>query len=122
MIATITVAACTSRNDALKQHQEKLESLGASCAAIVDAWLGGAVSTRYTRTALEQIYQLVEHERTALVSEPQALADPRGAHLSEAAERLSRLLAVMMRDVDHGDQAGLRGHSSNIPIRPRQQS
>jgi hypothetical protein len=122
LVTTITVAACTSQGDALQQHQEKLESLGASSAAIADDWLDGAVSAGYTNTALEQVEQLVEQERTALASKPQALADPRGAHLSEAAERLSRLLAVMMQDVEHGDSAALRSHASKIPILPQRQS
>ena len=122
LLSAMAFAACTSQSAALQQHQEKLESLGASSAAIAEAWLGGAVSTRYTRTALEQMYQLVEQERTALASKPQALADARGARLSEAADRLSRLLAVMMQDVEHGDAAALREHASTIPIRPPRQS
>ena len=122
IIAAVAVAACTSQSDALEQHREKLESLGASSAAIAEAWLGDAASSRYTSTALEQIYHLVEQERTALAATPQALADARGAHLSEAAERLSRLLAVMMQDVAHGDPGALREHASRIPIFPQQHS
>jgi hypothetical protein len=118
----MAVAACTSQSDALTQHQEKLESLGASSAAIADAWLGDAISSKYTSTAFEQVYQLVEQERTALAAKPQALADARGAHLSAAAERLSRLLAVMMQDVAHGDPVALREHASKIPILPPRQS
>jgi hypothetical protein len=122
IIAAMALAACTSQSDALEQHQEKLESLGASSAAIAEAWLGDTVSSKYTSTALEQIYQLVEQERTALAAKPQALADARGAYLSAAAERLSRLLAVMMQDVAHGDPAALRDHASKIPILPQPQS
>lgn len=106
----------------MTQHQEKLESLGASTAAIAEAWLDGAASGRYARTAFEQTYQLVEQERTALARKPAALADSRGARLSEAAERLSRLLAVMIRDVEQGDPSALRHHVSQIPIHPQQQS
>jgi hypothetical protein len=122
IVAAVGVAGCTSQSDALDQHQEKLESLGASSAAIAEDWLHGAVSGTYTGTALEQIYRLVEQERSALASKPPALADHRGAHLSEAADQLSRLLAVMMQDVEHGDAAALREHASKIPILPQPQS
>jgi hypothetical protein len=122
IVAAMSVAGCTSQSDALDQHQEKLESLGASSAAITENWLRGAVSGTYAGTALEQIHLLVEQERSALASKPPALADPRGAHLSEAADRLSRLLAIMMQDVEHGDAAALREHASKIPILPQPQS
>lgn len=118
-MGTMLVAACTSRSDALTQHQEKFESLGASTVAIAEDWLGGATSSRYTGTALEQIYQLVEQERTALARTPQALAETRGAQQSEAAERLSRLLAVMIQDIKRGDQAAFHDHASKIPILPQ---
>jgi hypothetical protein len=122
IVAGISVAGCTSQSDALDQHQEKLESLRASAAAITEAWLGGAVSSHYTGTALEQIYLLVEQERAALASKPRALADARGAHLSDASDRLCRLLALMMLDVEHGDASALREHASKIPALPRPQS
>ena len=52
----------------------------------------------------------------------EALADVRGAHLSEAAERLSRLLALMIRDVEHRDASALRQRIAQIPIQPPHQS
>lgn len=119
LVAATIAAGCTSQNAALQQHQEKLESLGSSTAAIADAWLGGAASGTYAGTAFEQIYQLVEQERTKLASTPDALADARGARLSQAAERLSRLLSVMIRDIDQGDASALRQHVAQIPIRPQ---
>ena len=117
----IGLAAC-SADAALEQHQETLESLGASTAAIADAWLEGAASGTYVRTALEQMYQLVEQERAALAGKPSALADSRGAHLSEAADRLSRLLALMILDVERRDASALRQRVAQIPIRPPRQS
>ena len=120
--ASFALSACSGQEHALAQHQEKLESLGATTRAIAEAWLDGAASGRYARTAFEQTYQLVEQERTALARTPAALADPHGAHLSESAERLSRLLAVLIHDVEQGDASALRQHVSQIPIRPQQQS
>ena len=119
--ATVLVAGCTSQAGVITQHQEKFESLGATTAAIAEAWLGGSASGTFTRTALEQTYQLVEQQRTALASKPAALSDSRGAHLSEAAERLSRLLASMIDDVEHGNAGALREHVAQIPIRPSHQ-
>ncbi len=115
----LAATACTSQNAALQQHQEKLESLGSSTAAIADAWLGGNTSDRYTRTALEQIYRLIEQERARLAATPDALASSRGAHLSETAERLSRLVAVMIHDVGRGDAPAVRQRVTQIPIRPQ---
>jgi hypothetical protein len=115
----IALTAC-SQDTALQQHREKLESLGATTVAIADAWLGGAASGTYARAALEQARQLVEQERTSLAAKPEALADPRGADLSEAAERLSRLLALMVRDVEQGNASALRQRMAQIPIHPPQ--
>jgi hypothetical protein len=117
----IALTAC-SQDSALQQHREKLESLGATTAAIADAWLGGTASATYARTALEQTRQLVEQERTSLAAKAATLADARGADLSEAAERLSRLLALMIRDVEHRDASALRQRIAQIPIQPPHQS
>src|SRR3954470_9344023 len=91
--------ACVRQDARIQQHQEKLESLGATTAAIGRAWLAGDTSGRFTRTALEQTFLLVEQERSALAGSPQTLLDPRAAHLSQAAEGLSRLLAMTINDV-----------------------
>jgi hypothetical protein len=114
-------AACARLDQRLDQHRQKLESLGASTMAIGEAWLGGSVSGTYACTALEEIYRLVERERTSLAASPQSLLDPRGARLSQAAERLSRLLAVMLQAVREADAASLRRHLSAVPILPREQ-
>ena len=110
--------ACSSLDDQLQQHRKKIESLGATTGTIGDAWLSGSVSPAYARTALERTRQLVEQERAALASAPDALADPRGAQLSQAAERLSRLLADLTVDVRHADRASARAHLGGIPILP----
>jgi hypothetical protein len=118
VVAGVCNAGCGRQDQRLQQHQEKLESLGATTAALGDAWLAGGVSGTYTRTALEQTFRLVEQERSTLVSAPATLLDPRGARLSQAAERLSRLLASMMHDVSAADAPGVRRHLADIPIAP----
>jgi hypothetical protein len=116
--AAVLLSGCTGQDKRLQQHREKLESLGATTAAVCDAWLAGRVSGTYTQTALDQTYLLVEQERTALASSPQALLDPRGAALSQSAERLSRLLAAVMHDVRAADGASVRRRLAEIPIAP----
>jgi hypothetical protein len=111
-------ASCSRQDQRLQQHREKFESLGASTAAIGEAWLAGSTSGTYTTTALQQTLLLVEQERCALASTPDALLDSRGAELSQAAERLSRLIAAMMHDVGAADAASLRQHLTKIPIAP----
>ncbi len=122
LVAVALLLAACSRDAALEQHRETLESLGATTAAIADAWLEGSASGTYARTSLERTRQLVERERTALAANAEALADARGAHLSEAAERLSRLLALLIRDVEHRDASAVRRRVAQIPIRPPHQS
>jgi hypothetical protein len=110
--------ACNQQERRLQQHKEQFESLGSTTAAIGDAWLAGSVPGTYARAALEQTLRLSEQERTALAISPQSLVDPRGAQLSQAAERLSRLLAVMAEDVRAGDAPSARRHLTEIPIVP----
>jgi hypothetical protein len=118
VVLSLAVAGCGRQDKQLQQHQETLESLGATTKAIAEAWLGGSVSGTYTLTALEQTLILVEQERSAFATVPEALVDPRGARLSQAAERLSRLLAETMGDVRVADSASVRRHMADIPIQP----
>jgi hypothetical protein len=115
------LGACRTSDERLQEHQKKFESLGSTAAAIGEAWLGGSVSGTYTRTALERTFLLVEQERSALARTPETLTDSRAAHLSEAAERLSRVLALMAHDVKQRDTTALRRHLTQIPLYPRQQ-
>ena len=116
MIALIAAAAigCTRQDDRLREHREKLESLEASATAIGESWLAGSASGTFTTTALEQTFRLVEQERSAVASTPDALVDPRGAELSQSAERLSRLLAAMMHDVRAADAPSVRQRMTTI--------
>lgn len=116
--AALGVAACGRQDERLLQHREKFESLGSSTAAIAEAWLAGSTSGTYTRTALQQTFLLVEQERQALASSPDTLLDPRGAELSQSAERLSRLLAALIHDVRAADAPSVRQHLTKIPITP----
>jgi hypothetical protein len=111
-------SGCSRQDTRLQQHREKFESLGATTAAIADSWLTGSTSGTYALTALEQTFLLVEQQRAALAFSPDALLDPRGAQLSQAAESLSRLIAEMRQDVRAADAAGVRQEEARIPIRP----
>lgn len=114
----VASAGCSRQDTRLQQHREKLESLGATTAAIADDWLAGSTSGTYTLTALEKTFLLVEQERAALASSPEPLIDPRGAELSQAAERLSRLIAEMRQDVRAADASAVRQRVASIPIKP----
>jgi hypothetical protein len=116
-----SATGCSRQDTRLEQHKKTFESLGATTAATIDAWVGGQVSGTFARAALEKTFQLVEQERTALAKAPEALQDPRGAALSQKAERLSRLLADLMLDVAAANGASARQHVSEIPIRSAEQ-
>ena len=118
IVFAVSVCGCARLDAQLQQHREKLESLGSTTSAIGEAWLAGSISGTYTRSALEQTLLLVEKERSALGREPQALLDPRGAEMSEAAGRLSRLLAVTMHDVEAADADRVRRNLGEVPIAP----
>jgi hypothetical protein len=116
-LVALTIAlssACSGKDSRLQQHREKLQSLTATTTMIAEAWLSGSVSPTYGRTAFEQTLLLVEKERSAVASNPETLADPRGARLADSADRLSRVLAVLIHDVAAGDRASVRQHASEI--------
>jgi hypothetical protein len=113
----LTAAACARQDARLEQHKQKFESLGETTAVICEAWLRGDTSGTFTRTALQQTFLLVEQERTVLAASPEALLDPRGAALSQAAERLSRLIAVLIHDVGAANGESVRELVTHIPIR-----
>jgi hypothetical protein len=116
---TALTIGCSGLDRRLQQHHEKLASLESTTVLVARAWLSGDVSGTYTTTALEQTFALVEQERAALASAPQALLDPRGARLSQAAERLSRLIAVMINDVRAADAPAVRRGLAAVPITSR---
>jgi hypothetical protein len=116
--AALFAVACTGQDERLRQHRQKFESLGSTMSAIDEGWLAGDLSGTTTANALEQTLQLVEQERAALAASPESLADPRGAQLSQAAERLSRLLAATIRDVRAADAAAVRRSLADNPLMP----
>ena len=104
----LAFSGCGPQDERLQQHHEKLESLTASAIAVGKAWLSGSTSGIYTRAALEEIFTLVEDERAALASVPETLLDPRGAKMTQSAERLLGVLAAMQHDVRGSDAPSLR--------------
>jgi hypothetical protein len=88
---------------------------------IAEAWLSGDVSGTYARTALEQTFYLVEQERASLASRPEMLQDPRGATLSQDAEKLSRVIASMIGDVGTANGNAARQRLASLPIVPQEQ-
>jgi hypothetical protein len=118
-LLTLAIAACSRHDARLEQHKKKLESLGATTKVVSDAWLSGHVSGTYTRTTLDQTFYLVEQERTALASTPAMLHYPRGAALSQDAERLARLIALIISDVQSADGPSARQRLATLPLLPR---
>lgn len=116
--ASLAAAGCTGQEARFRQQQERFESLASTTAAIARAWLDGRTSGTYTGTALEQTLTQVEQARSTLVSAPEALADPRGAALSESAEHLSRVIAALSHDVEARDAASARRDLAGIPFNP----
>jgi hypothetical protein len=121
VVLALTGAACTRHDARLHQHKQRFESLGETTAAICEAWLRGDISGTYTRTALRQTFMLAEQERTALTATPEALLDPRGADLSQSGERLSRLIAILIHEVDGADANSVRELLTHLPIRAARQ-
>lgn len=119
--AVLLCAGCSRQDARLEEHKKNLESLGATTKVIAEAWLSGDVSGTYTRTALEQTFSLVEQERARLASKPEMLQDPRGATLSQDAERLSRLIASMIGDVGTANGDAARQRLASLPIVPQEQ-
>jgi hypothetical protein len=112
----ISSFGCVTQDARLQQHQEKLESLARTTEAVAAAWLAGSVSGTYAGTALEETSRLLEKERSALAGTPELLVDPRGARLSQRAERMSRLLGLMIHDVDAADGQALRQRITDLGI------
>lgn len=115
VVAGVSSLACSRQDRRLQQHQEALQSLNATAHAVADAWLAGQVSGTYAETALEHTLLLTEQERTAVVSTPVALIDPRGARLSDVADQMERLIAQMISAVRAADGPVVRRHLASMP-------
>ena len=115
------LGACKSRARLLDEQSQSLQSLQATTKAVSEAWLSGAVSAAYARTALESTEQLLEKQRAALAASPGALADPAAARISQAQEQLARSLAVLWKAVDQTDPAAARQQLARVSHSPASQ-
>jgi hypothetical protein len=113
--------ACARQDRRIQQHQEALQSLSSSVSAIAATWLAGNTSGTYTVTALNKMLWLIEEERAALARRADTLIDPRGARLADAADELSRRVALVIEDVRASNAASARTHLAALPL-DREQS
>jgi hypothetical protein len=118
VLTLLVTAACSGPAARMQQHREKFRSLASTSAAIGEAWMSGRVSGTFAVTALEQTFRLIEQERASLASSPESLVEAEGAQLSQSAERHSRLVAQLMRDIRAGDGASVRERLAHIPLGP----
>jgi predicted DNA-binding transcriptional regulator YafY len=112
MLATLGYA-CRSHEQIFADQHKALTSLRATAVALGEAWLSGAVSSTYVRTALETTQQLLEKQRAALAA-PDLLADPAAVALSTSENELARTLALLWKAVGEGDSVGVRRHLSTV--------
>jgi len=122
VLGLLASTACRSRQQLLSEQEKALTSLRATTVAVCEAWLAGAVSSTYARTALHATGDLLERERAALAgSSPDALADPAAQSVSESETQLARSLALLWKGVDEGDPRAVRQHLSavTLPAGPR---
>jgi N-formylglutamate amidohydrolase len=118
VLTAAVIPGCTSAQNTINQQEAKLESLGATAQMIGEVWLGGQVSATYAETALQETQTQVELQRAVLAANVEVLQNPRGADLSQRAERLSRVVVQLLHDVEASDGSGLRRHLLGIPIVP----
>jgi hypothetical protein len=114
LLITAALGACSSPEKQLEQSDKKIEGLRATAQTIGQAWLKGEVSERYASAAFQQTLQLLDKERATLTASPRLLLDPRGASVSRDAEHLSRVLAALIDDAHHGDDASARRHLADV--------
>jgi len=108
------VNACASAGSELQQHQRKLQSLATGARLIGADWLSGALSSRFTVTALERTYELVEEERPSLAANPQAVAHGPAGELADLASREAQTVARLAGDVRQQDRASVERHLADI--------
>ena len=116
LLAALSSSACARQDRRIEQHQQAFQSLSSSTRAILSAWLAGVTSGTYTATALEKTLALIEENRTALANNAALLVDPRGARLADAADPLSRLVALLIADVRAANAEAARNHLAALPL------
>jgi hypothetical protein len=114
-IAAILTTACASRDADVQKHAEKMESLRATIVGVADAWLNGYVSGAFTRTALEQTFELVDQERAAVAATPEELSRPGANAVARHGEQLARVIAALSDAVRRRDASRARRHLADLP-------
>jgi hypothetical protein len=117
LAVAVSSTVCGRQDSEIQQHREALQSLNATTQALIAAWLDGHVSGTYTQVALQHTFRLVEQQRAALASRPEALIDPRGAEVANAADNVERTLAALLQAVHRADGMAARTHLADIPVR-----
>jgi hypothetical protein len=106
--------ACRTPQQTLTKESRTLGSLRATTAAVGDAWLAGDVSSTFALTALERTMQLLETTRSELVASPRLVANPELAALAQSADRLTRTVGLLWKNVGDRDTAQVRRHLADI--------
>jgi len=107
--------ACRSREQILSEQEKALTSLRATTVAVCEAWLSGAVSSTFARTALQVTQDLLQkHHVTLTASSPDALADPAARSVSESENQLAQTLALLWKGINEGDSLGVRRQLSTV--------
>jgi hypothetical protein len=99
----------------LAQAAPSVESIRATTKTVMRAWLDGQVSDQFTHAAIERAYELSEQTRSTLTSSPELLADSRAVAMTQHCEELSRVLARLGADVEHGDRAAAEVEGPHLP-------
>ncbi|MCU1381431.1 MAG: hypothetical protein JWL71_128 [Acidobacteria bacterium] len=94
----------------IADHQHTLTSSQATAAMVGDAWLSQAVTPIYAHTAFEATARVLNERHTQLSADLPLLATRDGAAMSDAEERVSRILASLSDAVERGDTAAARRH------------
>jgi hypothetical protein len=115
-MAAVAISACRSPDAQIQQHARKIASLRATTRSVVEAWLQGNVTGRYAEGALDQTFELLEAERTAVAATPADLARPHANVLARDAEATSRVIAALSRDIRTGDGANARRHLGDLRV------
>jgi hypothetical protein len=113
-IGAAIAAGCASPDAEIQKHAEKIESLRASAAAAAEAWLSGDASGTYTRTTLEQTFQLVDQQRAAVAGTPEDLRRLTADAVAAQSEELLRRIAALSDAVRDRDAARVRRQLADL--------
>jgi hypothetical protein len=108
VLATLVLAGCSSEHSDIQRHAEKMDSLQATVAAVINAWLAGDVTGIYTAATLERTFTLVSLERAAVAATAQDLAVPAAGTVWRKGEELLRVVAALSDAVRREDRVSVR--------------